>query len=457
VTLVLRRRSRAASDQRGVAFVLVLLVLLGLSGLLAAYLAVSTLEPQISRNLAAASRARYLAEAGIERGFNVLVATADADGGWSGLLGGATTARPWVAIAGLTNIAVGVGAAGTFSVTIRNDNGAPDTPLTGLSATTRPAMDTSPTADANGTVIMRSAGTFSGLTKTIEVVVRRAEVPPFAGAINIPGLSLNTVLDAGTLEIDGRDHGCAGDGAVCDAPSSWAVTTNPLKYGITVRPGAEGSVESALATPAQRDAVKGRSRTAPTGSYATGYDTVGGDDVLTAARVDDFVSAIATNPATTVLQSTAACPIVVTGGAAGATNTPTIGHGCGLTRSAYLGSRQDPRVVFVRGDVALDQGLRGAGVLVVQDGQLTSLGDLEWDGLVIVAGRSTAMTFAGRGRTIIRGAAIASESSPQGAGAAADFSIRGSAGSVSVRSSKQNVEMVQAMRALHSITNWREI
>jgi Tfp pilus assembly protein PilX len=457
VTLSLRRGARTASDQHGIALVLVLVLLLGLSGLLAAYLAVSTLEPQISRNLAAASRARYLAEAGIERGFNVLVATADAAGGWSGLLGAATPGRPWVAIAGLTNIAVGVGASGTFSVTIRNDNGAADTPLTGLSATTRPAMDTSPSADANGTVIMRSAGTFGGLTKTIEVVVRRAGVPPFAGAVNIPGVSLDTVLDAATLDIDGRDYGCAGGGAACDATSNWAVTANPLKYGITVPPGAERSVESALATAAQRDAVKGRSRTAATGPYVTGYDTVGGDDVLTAARVDDFVSAVASNPATLVLHSTSGCPIVVTGGAAGPTSAPTIGNGCGLTTSAYLGSRQDPRVVFVRGDVALDQALRGAGVLVVQDGQLTTLGDLEWDGLVIVAGRSTAMTFTGRGRTIIRGAAIASESSPQGTGAAADFAIRGSAGSVSIRSSEQNVDMVQAMRALHSITNWREI
>jgi hypothetical protein len=457
VSVRLRRRARAASDQRGIALVLVLVLLFGLSGLLAAYLAVSTLEPQISRNLAAASRARYLAEAGVERGFNLLVATADAGGGWSGLLSGASTARPWVALAGLTSIAVGVGAAGTFSVTIRNDNGAADTPLTGLSATTRPAMDTSPSADANGTVIMRSSGTFGGLTKTIEVVVRRAGVPPFAGAINIPGSPFDAILDAATLDIDGRDYGCVAGGSACDAPAGWAVTANPLKYGITVRPGGEGSVESALATPAQRDAVKGRSRTAATGSYVTGYDTVGGDDVLTAARVDDFVSAIASNPATTVLHSTSACPIVVTGGAGAATNAPTLGNGCGLTASAYLGSRQDPRLVFVRGDVALDQALRGAGILVVQDGQLTSLGDLEWDGLVIVAGRSTAMTFTGGGRAVIRGAAIASESSQQGAGAAADVAIRGSAASVSIRSSKQNVEMVQAMRALHSITNWREL
>ena len=457
MTTPLRRDLFGAGHQRGVALVLVLVLLLGLSGLVAAYLTVSRLEPQISRNLAAASRARYLAEAGIERGFNVLISTAEAGGGWSGLLAGATTAHPWVPIAGLTNTPLGAGTAGTFSVTIRNDNGAADIPLTGLSATTRPTMDTSPSVDANGTVIMRSAGTFRGLSRTIEVVVRRAEVPPFSGAINIPGLALDTVLDAATLDIDGRDYGCPGGGGSCDAASNWTVTANPLKYGVTVRPGAEGSVESALVTPAQRDAVKGRSRTAPNGPYATGHDAVAGDDVLTTARMDDFVSAVAANPATTVLQSTQACPVAVTGGASGSTNAPTVSNGCGPTTSAYLGSRHDPRVVFVRGDVTLDQGLRGAGLLVVQDGQLTSLGDLEWDGLVIVAGRSTALIVTGRGRTIIRGGAIASESSPPGTAGASDFAIRADGGSVSIRASKQNVEMVQAMRALHSITNWREL
>ena len=457
MTTPLRRGLRAPGHQRGVALVLVLVLLLGLSGLVGVYLTVSRLEPQISRNLAAAVQARYLAEAGIERGFNVLITTAEAGGGWSGLLAGATTARPWVPIAGLTNTALGAGTAGTFSVTIRNDNGAADTLLTGLGTTSRPPMDNSPSVDANGMVIMRSAGTFRGLTKTIEVVVRRAEVPQFAGAISIPGLALDTALDASTLDIDGRDYGCSAAAGACDLTSNWTVTAQPLKYGVAVRPGAEASVESALATPSQRDAVKGRSRSAATGPYATGHDTVAGDDGLTTARMDDFVSAVATNPATTVLQSTPACPVVVTGGATGATNAPTVSNGCGPTSAAYLGSRQDPRVVFVRGDVTLDQGLRGAGLLVVQDGQLTSSGDLEWDGLVVVAGRATALIMAGRGRTTIRGGAIASESSASGTAGAAEVSIRAAGGSVSIRASKQNVEMVQAMRALHSITNWREL
>ena len=451
-----RRRVRASYDERGVALVLTLLVLLVLGGLLAAYLAVSTLEPQISRNLADASRARHLAEAGIERGFNVLVASADASGGWSDLLAGATTVRPWVALAGLTNTAIGVAGAGTFSVSLRNDNGAADTPLTGLSATTRPAMDTSPTVDDNKTVIVRSIGTFNGVTKTIEVVVQRAALPALAGAINIPGPSPITVVDAATLDIDGRDYRCSG-GTSCDAPSSWTVTSNTPKYGIAVRPGAQGPIESALTSPAAQDAIKGRNRADPAGSYTTGRDAIAADSSLTAARMDEFVGVVARNPATTVLQSTPACRLVVTGGASATTNAPTLGNGCGMSATVNLGSRQEPRLVFVRGPLMLDGGLKGAGILVVQDGDLTTSGDLEWDGLVIVAGRATAMTFTGAGRTAIRGAAVASESSPEGARGAVEFTTGGAPGRLSIRSSAQNVAMAQGMRALSSITNWREI
>jgi hypothetical protein len=345
---------------------------------------------------------------------------------------------------------------GTFSVTIRNDNGGADTPLTGLSATTRPTMDTSATTDANATVIMRSAGTFNGTTKTVEVVVRRAALPSFAGAINIGGVSADTVVDAVALDIDGRDYGCPGGGTTCDAPSGWTVTANPLKYGVAVPLGGEAPVEAALAPPTQPDAEKGKKRGDPAGAYTIGREAVAADDALTAAPMDGFVSALAANPATTVLESTTACPIVVSGPGQGTTNAAPVGNGCGLATTASLGSRQDPRVVFVRGHAALDHGLRGAGVLVVQDGQLTSRGDLEWDGVVIVAGRGSALAFAGNGRTIIRGAAITSDSDSGGA-AGADLAIGPSVGSISIRSSKQNVEMVKTMRALHSITNWREI
>jgi hypothetical protein len=448
------RRHACRRNDRGAALVATLVVLLVMGGLLASYLAVSALEPQISRNLADASRARHLAEAGVERGFNLLIGVADAAGGWSSLLVDATSARPWVPLAGLTNVAPGRSAnAGTFSVTVRNDNGASDSPITGLSATTRPRMDTSPTADDNATVIMRSTGTFNRVSKTVEVVVQRATLPPFAGALSIPATTLHAGVAAAAVDIDGRDYACAGAGPTCDAASSWTITSNPLKYGVSVGPDAQAAIESALAPPAISDGVKGKSRTDAAGSYTTGLQTVTSDGALTPTGIDDFVRLVASNPATAVLQSTAACPLVVTG-ASGATSTPTLGNGCGMRTTVDLGSRQDPRLVFVRGDLTLDRGVKGAGILLVQDGDLTSQGDLEWDGVVIVAGRGAALSLSTGGRTAIRGAAVASESV---VGGTVDVAIGSSSGGLSVRSSAQNLNMAQGLRALHSIVNWREI
>jgi len=471
MTTALRRRSPTLRDERGVTLIVAVLALFCLTGLLAAYLSVATLEPQISRNLADVSRARHLAEAGIERGFNVLVSTADGSQSWSGLLAGATTGQPWVALAGLTNVAIWAAAnGGTFSVSIRNDNGVTDTPLTGLSGTTNPAMDTSPTTDANKTVIMRSAGTFNGTTKTIEVVVQRVALPPFPGAVNIPGRHSDSVVSSDGIDFDGRDYACAASGTGCDAAANWTVTTNPLKYGMATQPGIqagggatfEANVEAALDTTAKRNAIKGRSQS--TGTYATGLDTVAADSSLTPALLDDFVNHVASNPATTVLRSTAGCPMVVAGSASGLTNAPGLTNGCGVNTTVNLGSRQDPKLVFFRGDagsgaagLTVHRGIKGAGILVVQDGALNNHGSLEWDGLVIVTGQSTSMGFMASSDTIIRGAAVASESNAGAAFGSFDFSVDGAIRGLSIRSSQQNVDMVQSMRSLHSITNWREI
>jgi hypothetical protein len=449
------------------------MVLLCLTGLVLAYLSVGSLEPQISRNLSDASRARYLAESGIERGYNVLVNTADGSNSWSGLLGGATTASPWVAMAGLTNASLsGVTNGGTFSVTVRNDNGAADASLTGLTGTTNPTMDASPTLDSNKVVLMRSTGTFNGMTKTIEVVVRRVALPPFPGAVNIPGWQSDTYVNTSAIDIDGRDYGCSSN---CDSSTNWSVNSaNPLKYGMATQTGTqsnngntfEQNVENALDTSAKRLAVKGKNQTNPTGPYTSGLNTVAADSSLNPSIMDAFVDLVASNPATTVLQSTMACPMVFTGSTSGLSNTPTLTNGCGLNTTVNLGSRTDPRLVFFRGDadttsgftgLRLNNGIKGAGILVIQDGDMKNYGNLEWDGLVIVTGQYTSMAFMDSSNTTIRGAAVAYESRPGEAAGYFDFYINGSISSLSIRASKQNIDLVQLMRSLHSITNWREI
>src|SRR5688500_11432238 len=132
------------SNERGVALVLSLMMLLALTGLLLAFLSVSALEPQISRNIADTAKARYLAEAGIEIGLNMLVNTGDAQQMFTGAIGGSNASVPWVAVvsngtlAGVTTggAAAEVAFAGQYNVVVRNDDLASDQSLTGVNPTT---------------------------------------------------------------------------------------------------------------------------------------------------------------------------------------------------------------------------------------------------------------------------------------------------------------------------------
>jgi len=141
-------------DERGIALILGLVVLMTLGALALAFLAVSALEPRISRNLHDTSRARWLAEAGIELGYGLLAATAADDGAWSALLTAGTADAPWVDLPSLERAVLPglTPAEGTCTVSIRND------PRT-----------------ADG-VVVRSAGTVNRTTRTIEVAVRRLVV-----------------------------------------------------------------------------------------------------------------------------------------------------------------------------------------------------------------------------------------------------------------------------------------
>ena len=118
-------------NEKGVALPLALFVLLSLTGLLLAFVSMAGMEPQISRNLNDTSRARYVAEAGMEWAYDQL-ASAPATGptSWNGLLG-APSNGVMATNMFLPGLAVTFG---TFSVTMRNDSQNGDSALTGLPA-----------------------------------------------------------------------------------------------------------------------------------------------------------------------------------------------------------------------------------------------------------------------------------------------------------------------------------
>src|SRR5712664_4535754 len=229
-------------NEHGAALVLALMMLLMQTGLVMAFLAASALEPQISRNLADSARARYLAETGIEIGFNLLVNTSDASQSFTPALAGATGTSPWVTLVNngtLANVTTGGAAAettfaGTYTVAIRNDSQAGDPTLTGQSN----AGETL-TSDTNKIVIMRSTGTFNGATKILEVVVKRQPLPPFPGAVNMPGLQSDTFINKTSFTIDGRDYSCSSN---CDVQSNWVLSGGAAKFGIATNTGIQTNI-----------------------------------------------------------------------------------------------------------------------------------------------------------------------------------------------------------------------
>jgi Tfp pilus assembly protein PilX len=464
-------------NERGVALMLSLMMLLALTGLLLAFLSVSALEPQISKNVADTARARYLAEAGIEIGFNVLVTTGAQT--FDPVVTSANASVPWVTLVNngtLTGVTSGGSSAeaafaGTYNVIVRNDYQTADRALTGLSTN-----DTNANSDGNGVVIMRSTGSFNGATKTIEVVVRRGQLPPFPGAVNLPGVQTDTFINNGTFDIDGRDYACSSN---CDTGSNWTnlatpTSARPNKYGITSHSGTQSNINVAYETnienavssdPSKTSDIKGRQQGSGITSYTTGVNTIAADDSLSPANLAAYLDAVKSYAGTTVLQSTQACPMQLTGSST-PTNAPTLTNGCGVNQTLDLGTRSAPKLVYFRGDtdptsqftgLQLNSGIKGAGILVIEDGDLKNLGNFTWDGVVIITGNYVGAGFMSGSSTTIRGALVANETQTGESNGFFEFYLHGSANGFSVRNSKQNLDMVSLSRGNHTITNWREL
>jgi hypothetical protein len=124
----------------------------------------------------------------------------------------------------------------------------------------------------------------------------------------------------------------------------------------------------------------------------------------------------------------------------------------------------DPKMVYFRGDpdttsafagLTMRESVTGAGILIVEDGDLQQYGNLRWDGLVIVTGQYVSAAFRTGSDTTIYGALTGMESRPAESSGLFDFFLDRNM-NFRVRNSKQNIDMVQSMLAVHRILSWRE-
>jgi Tfp pilus assembly protein PilV len=487
-------------DQRGVALPLALIALLILTMLVLTVLNLGAVEPQISKNLSDTARARHMAEAGIEWAFDCL-ADQDLNSFFAGpdsiqgntddsmatsVPGQAVAARmdatfcpnspPPGALPGLTT------SAGAFAVSIRNDSLAAQGGYAGDQILTGVVVDGGGKYnDTNGIVILTATGSYGTATRQITAVVSRNTLSPNAAA-SLPGLQADTFMQTvGNQTIDGRDWLRADSNAA--APNG----VGPRRFGISTQPGIqanlgityEQNVENAFNTVPKQETVQGKSQV--DGSLVVGFPAIAPDTSLTPATMQTFLSKLAANPSTTIIQSSMACPLMLTGTvlAPSAPILSTLGSSCPgnppVGQALSLGTPADPKLVYFRGELDTSSnftGLRllgtvkGAGILVVEDGDLsvTTSGaglniqgrnvDFYWDGIVIVTGRYVGSGFRAGSNVEIRGAFISNEA--VGNEASGYYEFLSQANTLAIRNSTQNINT--ALRAAYNqrIISWRE-
>ena len=468
-------------DERGMAAVMALIVVLALSLLVAAFLAVSAFEPQISQNLADAMQAHYAADAGIEWAFDQLVTT----NSWSTLLTGAADCATPVTPAGWSNVSV-PNLIGVFTVSLRNDCLAGDDQITGVAVDN---VTGTAIKDDNGVVILTATGSFRGANKKIQVVIRR-HLPPglsFPAAVNEPGYQSDTnVVCTGTdgpcanFQVDGRDYACSACTPEADAPwyksGNWSASGSASKLGIATQLGNQTNlpdptttymqnVENAFTSGSSTQAAQKQSSV--TGKdQTTGLAAIGATDALNPAAMQRLLSTLTSNPKTQILQSTLACPMQITGDVGGPTSTPTVTNGCGTSQTIDLGTPTNPQLIYFRGDLdptsnftglTINNQVQGAGILVVEDGDLKVFGNLNWHGAIIVTGQYVGVGFMDGSTTSINGALVSNEAVGNEQPGFAELHLGTMLGSATFHYSQQALDLMNRIRKNHTLYGWRTV
>jgi Tfp pilus assembly protein PilX len=405
----MKRLRAVVQDERGIAVVLSLIALLTLTALVLAFLGVSAFEPQISRNLADGTKARYLAEAGLETALDTLIS--NINGNWNTYLTGATcTAGTTGVVFGTANTALPglTSASGSYTIAIRNDCQANDGMLTGV------ATDSTGTTDSNGRVILASTGTFGSATRTVTAVATRvgnllstSSPYQFNAALSFPGYESDTSFSGTSFTADGRNHDINGN-----------LTTGTNMLGISVGPEnqfvptggpvvqRETPIRSSL-TDSQKSDVLGLNETNPS-TTTTGDNTIA-PAMLTSAAVTDFVDIVKAYADITI-SSNSASPVAMS----------NIGSTCGSSPSSTScwGTMAAPKIVYVKGvtdpsspsnTLNVSGTSTGAGILIVENGDFTINGNFDWTGPIIVTGGYVGVGLTGGGTQKITGGLVSNE------------------------------------------------
>lgn len=424
---------RSVRDQRGVVLPMALFALLMLTGLLVVFLTMGGMETSVAANLDDVTRSRYVAESGLEWAFDQLVAAAALPNGWNNLL--STNSGQMATGMTLPGFAA---AFGTFSVTVRNDNLANDNLLTGQAVDPGGA-----TNDTNRVVILTALGTYNGATRQLQQVVSHPDLT-LPGGLNLPGLGTNTSFSGNSFTISGNDTNLddsAGAGIAGICPTTvWGIGVANIPL--------ETIVQVSLSNQ-QKDNVTGKPQNPGPG---IGDNTITPDATLAPAQIQKFVDAV--RPYADIsLQASAANRL----------QYQNIGDTCAanLNDSNCWGTASNPKIVYVKGTVDPAQAFyamsisgtsTGAGILILEDGDLNVTGNFRWEGLIIVTGQYVGLRYGGGGNQTMYGGIVVNETVDMNSEVEVD-----SMGNAKILYSCQALERVKNMRKMFRANSWREL
>jgi len=465
-------------NERGVALPLAMILLMVLTMLTITFMSLGAVEPQISRNLSDGARARQLAESGLEWAMSTQIGNNDLNSTTllagtmttNGACGSGFTCRVLATaqtLPGLTS------AQGTFGVTVRNDLDTiqGDQALIGTTNT----RDSNAAVDVNGIVILTATGAFNGASRSITAVIQRGNLNINA-ALSLPGVQTDTYTNAppcaGCYSIDGRDWKITDS----SSPSGPAA----MKFGIATYTGIqantglsyEANAEAGFNTAAKQGYVQGKNNS---GVLTTGLNTIEEDPSLNPTVVQTFLTNLAGNPMTQILNSTQACQYSSGGSSkpeglrmnsSSTANVVTITNNnsacpgaTAINQTVNLGTATSPAMVYVKGEydpasnfiglaVNGSQPITGYGILVVEDADMSFFqsGQFQWNGIVIVSGRNVGAGFRGGSNTEIRGAIIGNETNSSEAGGYFEFLNQSS--TMKLRYGKEGIDL--ALRGLYN-------
>ena len=425
---------RPYKDQRGVALPLALMALVGLTGFLLVFVSMAGTDPAVSANLNDTIRARYIAESGIEWAFDQLVqgVAQDPNGSFPTVVNNilATNSGLMASNMPLPDLTATFG---IFSVTARNDNLANDDQITG-----QPVDPGGAGTDTNSVVILTATGTYNGVTRQIQQVVTHVDLN-IPGGLNLPGLGTNTAFSGNAFTITGNDTNLDDTAGTC-APV----------WGIAVADQVtERQVESSL-NAQQKDNVTGRRPSG--GPGGSGDSTISRHSSLTPAQIAKFVNAMKPS-ADITLQASAASRL----------QYQNIGNTCAanLDDANCWGTRSNPKIVYLKGSLDPGQAFyamsisgtsTGAGILIIEDGDLSITGNFRWEGPIIITGQYVGLRYGGGGYQTIYGGVVVNETAAVNSEVEVD-----AAGNAKVVYSCQALNNVRKRRRLYRLASWREV